>query len=131
MTPVYLLEAVGSALPASFLGTEQSETPVKVARLAEALADLRGLTRSFRNLTTAFFFDFFAPVDEGWSAIDESESQGLGIAARHRVFAQLSRISSLQWEGFGPGFRGKILPAQKCIDLVLPNPSSVQVWRFG
>ena len=76
MESIYLLEAVDFALPASFLGrgsrapdAEETETLVW---LAESLADLCGLIRSRKSfpMPPPSFFDFFAVVDEGWSAME-------------------------------------------------------------
>ena len=53
---------------------------IKHPQLAEASAAL-GRSNS-RNLAALFFFFCFAPVDEGWSAMDESESQN---TRRHKA----------------------------------------------
>ena len=79
MESIYLLEAVGSALPASFPRkesrvptAEETETRVKFDWLAESLAGL-GCLMSFRKsfiIPLPFFFDLFATVDECWSAME-------------------------------------------------------------
>jgi hypothetical protein len=73
MEPIYLLEAVGSALPASVPGTgsrapdaEETNIRVEFDWLTESLADLGRLIRWETSFTIAlrFFFDFFPAVGE-------------------------------------------------------------------
>ena len=79
MEPIYLPEAVGPSLPASFPGTgsgsrapdaeaEETETRVEFDGLAEALADLGRLTKPRKGFRKVF--DIFAAVDEGLSAME-------------------------------------------------------------
>ena len=71
MESIYLLEAVGSALPASFPGTwAPSAETVEFNWLAKSLADLGCLIRSRKSFTMPPFFDLFAAVDESWSAME-------------------------------------------------------------
>ena len=77
MKPIYLLEAVGSALPVSFPETgswesEETDTWVEFDWLAESLTDLGRLNRYWRNffMRPPFFFDFFVVIDEVWSAME-------------------------------------------------------------
>ena len=84
MEPIYLLEAVSSALPASFPGTglwapsaEETETRVEYERAREELCRLITSQNSFTILP---IFDFFA-VDEGWSrsAMSQPMVRQIGI----------------------------------------------------
>jgi len=99
MEPIYLLEAVGFALPASVPRTgsrapdaEETETRVEFDWLAESLGDLGRLNRSrtYFTMLPPFFFDFFAAVGEVWSAMEMRARDKNGArrkaASRHLSF---------------------------------------------
>ena len=63
---------------------EETENLVEFDWLAESLG--RFLNRSRKSFTPPFFFNFFAVVDEGWSAIE------MGVGAYNVVGSSLKTL---------------------------------------
>ena len=107
MGSIYLLDAAGSALPASSPGTwswaPNSETLAETWTPVDWLTDLGCLfvirsRKSFKfSMPPPFFFDFFAAVDEGWSAMEITSRVTVGPKCHQiePVTVQITQLSHI------------------------------------